>query len=700
MAPARAVAERVTSAGQAMRRGTVVRLTKDEPRVFDGDTARLFGSSDVSVPQQVLNAREALVNGSGKLFYFQKRGISEETVKDAYVGYESGAFLYPCIGRGGGLLGVHHKGEARDGQGKRKQWWGGYAEDLPPKGRGKRPDDPAKIIPFGLETLKGLEPGALVVLCCGEEDALSLRQRGYTALSQPGAGLLEPVYARELAGFAVTVFYDAGEEQEAHKDALKLLEAGAESVRVVPWPKEEPHGSDVNGKLAEDPENFEAWVAGMLKAAKPVSSVTSSGSGRDGRPDVYSSYVPEQAPWPVLKEEALHGLPGEIVRAVEPHTESDPVAVLVNVLAAFGNAIGRGAYMRVGADAHNLRIDAALGGRSSKARKGTSWGYVRELMASVDPPWVYDRVQDGLSSGEGLIHAVRDPVLKENKKTGETETQDEGAKDKRLLVVAQELASVLKVMNREGNTLSPVIRQAWDGNTLQIMTKNSPSKSTGSHISIVGHITREELLRHLNQTETANGFANRFLWLMVKRSRGLPFGGEWHLVDKEPLIERLRSVLEFGRRPVEIGWSEPAKEMWRAVYGTLSEERAGLLAAVTGRAEAQTMRLAALYAVMGRSSLIQVQHLEAALALWQYAEESARYIFGDATGDPEADQILDALRVAGKSGMSRTEIRGLFGRNKKADRISRALALLLKSGRVRREQKETGGRPSERWFAK
>jgi len=103
---------------------------------------------------------------------------------------------------------------------------------------------------------------------------------------------------------------------------------------------------------------------------------------------------------------------------------------------------------------------------------------------------------------------------------------------------------------------------------------------------------------------------------------------------------------------------------------------------------------------MGRSSLIQVQHLKAALALWQYAEESARYIFGDATGDPEADQILDALRSAGKGGMSRTEIRDFFGRNKKADRISRALTLLLESGRVRREREKTGGKPSERWFAK
>jgi hypothetical protein len=357
--------------------------------------------------------------------------------------------------------------------------------------------------------------------------------------------------------------------------------------------------------------------------------------------------------------------------------------------------------MKVGADVHHLRIYATLVGQTSKARKGTSWGYVRELMEGADPLWASGRVQDGLSSGEGLIHAVRDPVVKDNKKSGEPETIDEGVIDKRLLVLASELASVLKMMSRDGNTLSPVIRQAWDGNTLQIMTKNSPSKATGSHISIIGHITKEELLRHLNETESANGFANRFLWLMVRRSNVLPFGGDWSAVDKEPLIELLEAALAFGRRSVQIGWSEGAKEMWKAVYGPLSDGKPGLWGAVTGRAEAQAMRLAALYAVMGKSCRIEEDHLEAALALWQYAEESARYIFGDATGDPVADQILDALRVAGKDGMSRTDISHLFKRHRSAEQIGQALALLLKTGRAHRKlDKDTGGRPSERWFAR
>jgi hypothetical protein len=109
--------------------------------------------------------------------------------------------------------------------------------------------------------------------------------------------------------------------------------------------------------------------------------------------------------------------------------------------------------------------------------------------------------------------------------------------------------------------------------------------------------------------------------------------------------------------------------------------------------------LATLYAVMDESETIEYDHLAAALALWDYAEESARYIFGDATGDPVADDILEALRAAGDEGLSRSEIRDLFARHKTADRINGALHLLLKLRRVRRVSVPTGGRPIEMWYA-
>ena len=413
-------------------------------------------------------------------------------------------------------------------------------------------------------------------------------------------------------------------------------------------------------------------------------------------PNSAAKTLTPNVPWPHLDEAAFHGLPGEIVKVIEPQTEADPVAVLVNLLAAFGNAAGRGAYFRVGPDTHHLKINAVLVGETSKGRKGTSWGYPKQFMHAADPAWSDNRVLGGLSSGEGFIYAVRDEVKGRDKKGAEF-IVDDGVSDKRLMIVEGEFAGVLKVMGREGNTLSPVIREAWDDGTLQTLTKNNPLRATEAHVSIIGHVTKTELLRQLKQTETANGFANRFLFVMVKRSKELPFGGET-IAASDGLMRRFNDALDFAKSAGEITWGESAKETWSEVYGPLSEGKPGLLGAVTGRAEAQVMRLAALYAAMDQSNTIEEEHLLAALALWDYAESSARYIFGGATGDPVADRIMEALR-ARPDGLTRTEIRDLFKRNESGERIDQALTLLLAVGHARSTREETGGRPVERWFA-
>jgi len=649
--------------------------------------------------ERVLKAQDALLNNSGRLEYFQSRGLVETVIRDARIGLDRGAFTYPCFSNDGNLLGIHYKSSDRAENKKRKQWWDEYADDLPRKGHGKKPHDPAKIIPFGMETLKGHNPGSTVILCCGEEDALSLRQIGLTALSQAGAGLLEPVYARELVGYEVVVFYDAGEETEARKDALKLREAGIESVRMVEWSPQEPHGSDINGKLVEDPEGFAAWATDMIHESiyesKPPTKPVVSSPVRGGKPDVYRTHVVESYR-PEADSNILYGLSGETVTAIEPHTEADPIAVLANLLVAFGNAVGRGAYIEVAPDRHHLNLDVVLVGGTAVGRKGMSWGPIKKLMDEADPEWADERVSTGLSTGEGLIHAVRNRVESHND-NGEPTVVDEGVEDKRILIMEREFAKALKNTSRRGNNLSPIVREAWDGTKLQTLTRNNPMKATNAHVSIIGHITKTELLRHLTETETANGFANRFIWLMVKRSKLLPFGGKWD-TGIATLAERLRSALQFGKNVGKIEWGETGKEPWASVYPSLTEGKPGLFGAVVARAEAQTLRLAATYAVMDCSHTIERPHVEAALALWNYAEESARYIFGDKVGDPIADKIVEALQAKQTEGMTRTQIRDLFQRHQKEERIDQALQLLLRIGRVRYEYEPTGGRNAERWF--
>ncbi|MDP9477212.1 MAG: primase C-terminal domain-containing protein [Actinomycetota bacterium] len=400
--------------------------------------------------------------------------------------------------------------------------------------------------------------------------------------------------------------------------------------------------------------------------------------------------------WPELDAAALYGLPGEIVRTVDPHTEADPVAVLANLLVAFGNAAGRNAYVEVGADRHHLNLYATLVGKTAKGRKGTSWGPVRDLMHAADAEWVEEQVFGGLSSGEGLINAVRDPVETEGK-DGKVIVVDAGAPDKRLLVLESEFAAVLKVMTREGNTLSTIIRQGWDGSKLATLTRNNPLKATGAHLSIIAHVTRDELLKRLSEADTHGGFTNRFLWLCVERSKKLPRGGKWNEVNVAPLVSQLTSALEFARNVGPITWGESGGEMWDVVYDDLSEGEVGLVGAATSRAEAQTLRLAALYACMDESPTIESEHLEAALGLWEYSDQSARFIFGTATGDPVVDRIMEALRENPK-GLTRNQINELFGGHQRSERIRNALSELRDAGLVRAEKEPTKGRPVERCF--
>ena len=411
-------------------------------------------------------------------------------------------------------------------------------------------------------------------------------------------------------------------------------------------------------------------------------------------------------PWPEpLNSAALYGLAGDIIRTIEPHTESDPVTILIQTLAAFGNAAGRNAYYQVEADRHYPNIYAVLVGNTSKGRKGTSKAHVMSLMRLTDELWAESCCQSGLSSGEGLIWAVRDPIEKKEPTkdkghlTGyETVIADHGVEDKRLLVTESELASTLRVLGREGNTLSAIIRDAWDTGSLRTLVKNSPARATNAHISIIGHITATELLRYLDNTEAANGFANRFLWLCVRRSKCLPEGGNIDTGDLEMIGRRLRQALEFARQAGRLDWDAAARQAWYQVYGELSEGHPGLLGAVIGRAEAQVVRLALLYALLDCSPEIRQAHLTGALALWEYCEQSVSTIFGDRMGDPIADEVLTALRSS-HTGLTRTEISGLFNRHAKSGQIGRALDLLSKQRKIRPGSVGTDGRSAEVWYA-
>lgn len=394
----------------------------------------------------------------------------------------------------------------------------------------------------------------------------------------------------------------------------------------------------------------------------------------------------------LIDREALPGVVGDLIGKILPFTEAGEVPLLVNLLVAFGNIAGRNRFTVAGRR-HYPNIFTVLCGSTGKGRKGTSWNAFKPILPMLDEPWQSDCLATGLSSGEGLIFNVRDAS---HGKNGE---RIEGATDKRLLVIEEEFASVLKRMKGQNNSLSAILRDAWDGNDLRSMTKLSPDRATAPHISVIGHITKAEASDLLTGTDCENGFVNRFLWIYAARSKFLPEGGEIPLdhisTETAALVAALESATTGDER--EIPLSPRALEIWRPAYRELSEGKPGLYGAVTGRAEAHVRRLALCYSLILGEDSTSERSLNAALALWRYCDQTAGWIFGTPFNHPDADKIYAALRLR-PEGMTRTEMNNVvFANHATKERLETALRILQKSGAAYPTRLKTGGADKEIW---
>lgn len=436
---------------------------------------------------------------------------------------------------------------------------------------------------------------------------------------------------------------------------------------------------------------FERQAAQFKRALQKAQSAMAADGVRGSSHGVDSD--PHRIDYPTLDDAAFHGLAGDFVREIEPHSEADPAGILLHTIIGFGCLSGPKPHVLVERTPHPPRLNCLIVGRSALARKGTAWSSPKYLLSKVDPHWAMNRIKSGLSSGEGLIDQVRDSL--------EDDTGDAGAEDKRLLVVETEFSSALKVMERSGNTLSAVLRDAWDCGNLSTMTKHSRLTASGAHVCVVGHITVDELLRLLNVTEQANGLANRFLFAFVRRSKLLPSGCGIPEEVFESFAARFSHVAEVAQTRGRLTRDAEAEELWKSIYPHIEEDRPGLTAAILARGAAQVLRLSLVFALLDEEeanrneTAIRTPHLLAALAIWDYAKACTLRIFGDSIGDPISDRLLSVIKSGPQTDTDLYEVLGKRDGGRKAPALER----LVKLEMVHSVKQVTAGRPVTWWHA-
>jgi Protein of unknown function (DUF3987) len=262
---------------------------------------------------------------------------------------------------------------------------------------------------------------------------------------------------------------------------------------------------------------------------------------------------------------------------------------------------------------------------------------------------------------------------------------------------------VLVRMRRDGNTLGQIQRDAFDCRPLRTLTrKHSKLTATGHHIVVVGHITPGEFRSTLQDSDLSGGTVNRMLICLSRRSRlhsrlgNLPSGV---VTEAGKLFAAAyKSAVQLG----EIQFTDQFWKSWEGAYKGLNSDRPDSRAAdATARAVTMVLRLSMLYTLINGDREIGADHLDAALALWSYADHSARWVFSTHELEQRSEGVggLANFILSGRNeGRTRSEIsRDYFKRNKTAAEIDVELTPLVHDGVVIEIKEETGARPILRY---
>lgn len=539
-----------------------------------------------------------------------------------------------------------------------------------------------KRVPYQLPDIIESDSDTPIFVVEGEKDAATLRAHGFLATTNSGGAKWDwPTDWRVyFESRKVILIPDADAPGRAHMDQVGELLSPIADVYVIKLKGAKDitdwflakHTVEEFATLAEQAE---PWAAPSLHVAAPT----------------------PEFDWPDAP--VWDGTLGQINKLIDPFTESDPVALFMELLTMFGCAMNTAPHFNIMKSKQRGNLHICIVGKTADGRKGTAHDIAVELFKQVNPEFVEKRMPSSMSTGEGLIHFIRDPVLGKDEKV-----VDEGVIDKRVCVVDTEFAATTLVnVQRTGNNLAGILRQAWDNPpALHIVTKHFSESATNPHVSVIGHATPRELMANLRATDIAAGTANRILWFMVKKSKELPTPELNIPQEVQPLLFRLRQALMqvHEGKYQEIRLSDEAKKTWAAIREEVrvGDDEDGQIVHFLNRAMPQIARMALILAIIDMKKEIEPPHLEQAAGLFHYARKSVEFFLQSSgvylTGDEiKLFNLLEELEEG--EGLSRREIERALGWS---GRTAREVATSLAKKGMAREYSEParggrGGKP-------
>lgn len=334
-------------------------------------------------------------------------------------------------------------------------------------------------------------------------------------------------------------------------------------------------------------------------------------------------------------EPMLYGPIGKAVRAVEPHTDADPVGVLAAMLALYSSALNGTVSMQGG---RPIVVWTVLAGRSAIGKKGTALRVAKGMLAPSIGSFLDSRTEGGISSGPSLTQ-----VLYER---GEDTAGTEAGMDDRVLVVDEEWSENLK-RSKRCPTFSTKLRACWDGAAIRHVTKQESMTVVRPSLGFHVHVTPGEWSKYVSASDALGGSFNRLLPVLVEHSKRLP----WDHVDYFPEIPELRDAYAWARRtPRVMQLSKEAGRRWDEIRGVIDDRIRDMpesLSCYVERSPEQITRIAAVLTAAEKKTTISRKAIEAAWAFVQYSMRSVEKLVRNAaqpTGSKPVKSLPDLIR--------------------------------------------------------
>jgi hypothetical protein len=396
---------------------------------------------------------------------------------------------------------------------------------------------------------------------------------------------------------------------------------------------------------------------------------------------------------PSWDDSILYGKAGQLVRKICQYNEAHPVGVMLDLLVSLGSLFGPNPHFLINSTRHGTNEFVARIGETSRGRKGSGRDAVDEILKLVDRDWYRDKVQSGFGSGESIVNEIRDSsvtTITDTKKGTSKAVVKPGVEDKRLFIREGELSRVFVLASKEGGTASAILRDGWDSKALRNKVKGAANNGLSNscvcmspHLSLSGDITAGELKKTMPEGSDTNGFANRFLYVYTSRVKLCPQGGpQLNLTDE---IVYFYEAIQLAQTRKIVPLSSGARKLMGKIYLQQEEDQSeGIVGAMTARAAAHIRRLATIIALAEKSAVVEVEHLRAAEALWDYCYDSVKYVFTKTTRDQE--RILSWIEresMTGKAVTLRRVREELYGKHKSADWVRSQVEQLVQQGKAK-----------------